>query len=286
MYLLFKKTWWFSTVMLVFGGVSPECQIWGLQWRSLKQERTEKDRMWKRMETVWRCSNLLLGGCFNYFLFSSLLGETIQFDLRICFRWVVQPSRRLPFAAGNLTVNGSRASNLTSIALIFYEKYDDIWSKYSDLERPISPLKGSWGFGKSPLISPEIKLGEMLVKYENPGMGAFELWFVNLPGKPGSETTTGPRWKPGAQWVFFGVFVAQESVYLPDETYGLGVFSVETSRDVLGGGNSNIFYFHPYLYLGKWSNFTDIFQRGWNHQLVWGELPWTLKRRYGNLHNR
>ena len=29
----------------------------------------------------------------------------------------------------------------------------------------------------------------------------------------------------------------------------------------LGGGNSNIFYFHPYL--GKIS----ILQRGWNHQL-------------------
>ena len=26
------------------------------------------------------------------------------------------------------------------------------------------------------------------------------------------------------------------------------------------------FYFHPYL--GKWSNLTNIFQRGWNHQLV------------------
>ena len=33
----------------------------------------------------------------------------------------------------------------------------------------------------------------------------------------------------------------------------------------LGGGNSNIFYFHPYL--GKWSNLTNIFQMGWNHQL-------------------
>ena len=32
---------------------------------------------------------------------------------------------------------------------------------------------------------------------------------------------------------------------------------------------SNIFYFHPYL--GKWSNLTNIFQMGWNHQLgfVW-----------------
>ena len=26
-----------------------------------------------------------------------------------------------------------------------------------------------------------------------------------------------------------------------------------------------MFYFHPYL--GKWSNLTNIFQVGWNHQL-------------------
>ena len=30
---------------------------------------------------------------------------------------------------------------------------------------------------------------------------------------------------------------------------------------------SNIFYFHPYL--GKISNLTNIFQMGWNHQLVY-----------------
>ena len=29
---------------------------------------------------------------------------------------------------------------------------------------------------------------------------------------------------------------------------------------------SNILNFHPYL--GKWSNLTNIFQKGWNHQLV------------------
>ena len=33
----------------------------------------------------------------------------------------------------------------------------------------------------------------------------------------------------------------------------------------LGGGNSNIFHFH--LYLGNWSNLTNIFEMGWNHQL-------------------
>ena len=37
--------------------------------------------------------------------------------------------------------------------------------------------------------------------------------------------------------------------------------------DYLGGGNSNIFYFHPYL--GMIPIFTHIFQMGWfNHQLV------------------
>ena len=40
---------------------------------------------------------------------------------------------------------------------------------------------------------------------------------------------------------------------------------------ILGGGNSKIFYFHPYL--GKWSNFTNIFQMGWNHQLEMIFLP-------------
>ena len=34
----------------------------------------------------------------------------------------------------------------------------------------------------------------------------------------------------------------------------------------LDGGNSKIFYFHPYL--GKIPNLTNIFQRGWNHQQV------------------
>ena len=35
---------------------------------------------------------------------------------------------------------------------------------------------------------------------------------------------------------------------------------------------SNIFYFHPYF--GKWSNLTNIFQKGWNHHLVKNSLNW------------
>ena len=34
---------------------------------------------------------------------------------------------------------------------------------------------------------------------------------------------------------------------------------------------SHIFHFHAYEYLRKWSNFIDIFQKGWNHHLVIGD---------------
>ena len=41
------------------------------------------------------------------------------------------------------------------------------------------------------------------------------------------------------------------------------------SLTCLAGGFIFYFYFHPYL--GKWSNLTNIFQLGWNHQLEKGE---------------
>ena len=41
---------------------------------------------------------------------------------------------------------------------------------------------------------------------------------------------------------------------------------VEDVNVYLGGGNSNMFYFHPYL--GKISMLTNIFQMGWSHQPV------------------
>ena len=37
---------------------------------------------------------------------------------------------------------------------------------------------------------------------------------------------------------------------------------------------SNIFYFH--LYLGKWSNLTNVFQMGWNHQPVIYDHIWPI----------
>ena len=64
---------------------------------------------------------------------------------------------------------------------------------------------------------------------------------------------------------------------------------------------SNIFYFHPYLV--TWSNLTNIFQMGWNHQLdmvshdfeaifrsiisMWDPIPWLLSslQAYGDSWN-
>ena len=39
----------------------------------------------------------------------------------------------------------------------------------------------------------------------------------------------------------------------------------KSNREYLGGGFKYFFYFQ--LYLGKWSNLTNIFQMAWNHQL-------------------
>ena len=58
-------------------------------------------------------------------------------------------------------------------------------------------------------------------------------------------------------------FVAQVGEF-PEKMGDKPVNRQDPERN-LGGGNSSIFYFHPYL--GKWSNLTNIFQMGWNHQL-------------------
>ena len=44
---------------------------------------------------------------------------------------------------------------------------------------------------------------------------------------------------------------------------------------------SNIFYFYPYL--GKWSNLTNIFHRGWNHHLDDNYITCPLAKRWWNL---
>ena len=62
-------------------------------------------------------------------------------------------------------------------------------------------------------------------------------------------------------------------VWLWRHRWSLQIWKV-MPRSELGGGFK---YFHPYL--GKWSNMTNIFQRGWNHQLenclAWDELTFS-----------
>ena len=55
-----------------------------------------------------------------------------------------------------------------------------------------------------------------------------------------------------ADWLFFTKSRAHQTVWCTRYTWWLVV--------------SNIFYYHPCL--GKISNLTNIFQRGWNHQVV------------------
>ena len=50
------------------------------------------------------------------------------------------------------------------------------------------------------------------------------------------------------------------TVFLLSQKKGRTMRNAEDSDPLLGGGNSNIFYFQPYL--GKLSNLTDIFQIG------------------------
>ena len=47
---------------------------------------------------------------------------------------------------------------------------------------------------------------------------------------------------------------------------GLSIWQKHDEKDYSVIKVSNIFYVHPYL--GRWSNLTNIFQMGWNHQPV------------------
>ena len=66
-------------------------------------------------------------------------------------------------------------------------------------------------------------------------------------------------------WRFFA-----HQIILPKNAWGDHVVLEDSitfkMHNVLLGGGFKCFYFHPYW--GKWSNLTNIFGMGWNHQLV------------------
>ena len=83
----------------------------------------------------------------------------------------------------------------------------------------------------------------------------------------------GGTWKvfEGSTWQFLPSWVEKSG-------FG-GIFFARLFRvklvtyiKMLGGGNSNIFHFQPYL--GKMTNLTNIFQMGWNHQHVYKDGIW------------
>ena len=133
----------------------------------------------------------------------------------------------------------------------------------------------------------------------------YENGLLQIRGSPGIPNHRAPNhrfWKPLVSLVEVGIL----GLYLEDGLPGLvriaGITPIHKPRSsaiwkgfnnlILRGGKltvviylvvSNIFYLNPYL--GKWSNLTNIFQMGWNHQLVmnlwtacksWDDTPTTI----------
>ena len=97
--------------------------------------------------------------------------------------------------------------------------------------------------------------------------------------------TPGPKpWWRTKEWI--GISSAAEVLSLVARGHlailKMGGSGFERAKNVVWLLNkmvvSNIFYFHPYL--GKIPNLTNIFQRGWNHQLVnhWTCVMWSCNQ--------
>ena len=83
---------------------------------------------------------------------------------------------------------------------------------------------------------------------------------------PRRGSTTNPHWSLTTRWI--GITSKYMVFY-----FNLWSFHEHflSSLAILGGGFKYFF-----MFTGKWSNLTNIFQRGWNHQLELVEMRWTL----------
>ena len=95
-----------------------------------------------------------------------------------------------------------------------------------------------------------------------------------MSNKSGSDQFPTKKHLPGSsKWPFWVFYSWPLQGFLGD--LGLSDQKVTNGRswklnicwncNIYLGGGFIFFYFHPYL--GKWSNLTNIFQMGWNHQL-------------------
>ena len=83
-------------------------------------------------------------------------------------------------------------------------------------------------------------------------------WWFRIPKHPPFGCIPNP--------VKHGIFTISTGAGFGPSPGNLSTFHPPPINSGLGGGNSNIFYVHPYL--GKLPILTNIFQLGWNHQLV------------------
>ena len=164
--------------------------------------------------------------------------------------------------------------------LIFFKEFTLLWGRWAHFDEHIFQLGWNHQSGSCFLHWKEIRLKDFNKKSACLGYKSYFksitcLW-PNLP----HVFSVGCRVWP--------CFSARKVCTCPMRPMGFSIFSVETSRDVLGGGNSFFFYLSSPS-LGKWSNFTNIFQMGWNHQLeeMWGELRLNFEAAYmGTFHSR
>ena len=92
------------------------------------------------------------------------------------------------------------------------------------------------------------------------------LWIVHLEHHP--MTTLSPILM--VQWKMVGCLKGNDPIGDTPIFHWTMIMVFQGSKRWIGPWLARwwfyFFYFHPYL--GKWSNLTNIFHRGWNHQLV------------------
>ena len=136
--------------------------------------------------------------------------------------------------------------------------------------------KGTIIFHPPPFLGSKCQFSRVYSNYR-------DLYLLNLPNTRLSCEAAGGSWAICSHLFFYGDFLRigipwDENCLFFKPPFGITIYNclqlfpfaskIQIQDWVVV---SNICYFHPYL--GKWSNLTNIFQMGWNHQLEDKSIP-------------